>query len=357
MSRPTRVYIDSLALLHNISCIKQLAPNKKIIAMVKANAYGCGLSSVLPVLEGNVEAFGVASLEEAITVRNLGIRSPCILFQGVFGPEELDEVIAYNLEIVIHQEHQLNWLLSTKLPRPIKVWVKVNTGMHRLGFSPEKIPNILTALEGCAWVEKELGLLTHLACADEPTKRSNQDQLQLFHSIKLNNKKIIRSIANSAAIIAIPDSHADVIRPGIMLYGVSPFTNQIGRELGLLPVMRFVSKVSAIHSYPAGVAIGYGGTWKSINPSTIGVIPVGYGDGYPRHIQPGTEVWINGAIVPIVGRVSMDMITINVTNCPQVKIGDDVELWGQYIAVEKIAKSAGTIPYELLCQLSPRVRK
>ncbi|KTD06840.1 alanine racemase [Legionella jamestowniensis] len=357
MTRPTRVQIDATALLHNLNFIKRRAPHSKIIAMVKANAYGCGLSSVAPVLEGQIYAFGVACIEEAMAIRDLGIRSDCVLFQGIFSPEELDAVAAHHFQCVIHQPHQLQWLLEKPLPNKIKVWVKVNTGMHRLGFSPQNVHEIISTLRACPWVDAEIGIMTHLACADEPDNPSNQNQLRVFKELDLPQGNLIKSISNSAAILALPETHADVVRPGIMLYGVSPFAHQTGQELGLMPVMRFVSAISAIHHYPAQVRIGYGGTWQTNRPSVIGVVAVGYGDGYPRHIAQNTPVWINGSQVPIVGRVSMDMLTVDLTHCPEVKIGDPVELWGQHIPVESIALSAGTIAYELLCQFSPRVRQ
>ncbi|CEK10204.1 alanine racemase [Legionella hackeliae] len=357
MARPTRVQIDATALLHNLNFIKRRALNSKVIAMVKANAYGCGLSAVVPVLEGQVYAFGVACLEEAMAIRALGVRSDCVLFQGIFSPDELYAAASHKLQCVIHQPHQLQWLLSTPLSNKIKIWVKVNTGMHRLGFDPQEVYGVMDALRTCPWVDSEIGLMTHLACADEPENPSNQNQLRIFRELDLPDTQLIKSISNSAAILALPDTHADVVRPGIMLYGVSPFSHQIGQELGLMPVMRFVSAISALHHYPANARIGYGGTWQTSRPSIIGVVAVGYGDGYPRHIAENTPVWVNGTHAPIVGRVSMDMLTVDLTHCPGVKIGDAVELWGQHIPVESIALSAGTIAYELLCQFSPRVQQ
>ncbi|CDZ78792.1 Alanine racemase, biosynthetic [Legionella massiliensis] len=356
MARPTRVQIDETALLHNLNTIKRCAPESKVIAMVKANAYGCGIPAVVPVLEGQVYAFGVACLEEAMAIRTLGIRSDCVLFQGIFTPDELHLVAAHHFQLVIHQPHQLNWLLATPLANKIKVWVKINTGMHRLGFAPEACYEVINALTNCPWVDEEIGLMTHLASADEPDNPSNQSQLRLFKDLEFPGQ-YLRSIANSAAILALPETHTDVVRPGIMLYGVSPFSNQTGQELGLLPVMRFVSAISAIHHYPAQARIGYGGTWQTTKPSIIGVVAAGYGDGYPRHIAQNTPVWVNGQQAPIVGRVSMDMLTVDLTDCSDVRIGEPVELWGQHIPVEKIALSAGTIAYELLCQFSPRVRQ
>lgn len=357
MTRPTYIHIDQTALLHNIQRVKQCAPGKKIIAMVKANAYGCGISSVIPALDGQIYAFGVASLEEAMKLRALGSRSECILFQGVFAAEELQSVAKFGFQCVVHQMSQLQWLLSTQLATKIKVWVKVNTGMHRLGFKPQEVAEVITALLNCPWVDSDIGLMTHLASADEPDQSYSLKQLQVFHGIELPTANLTRSIANSAAIFALPDAHADVVRPGIMLYGVSPFSNKTGLELGLIPVMRLTSAVSAIHQYPAHARIGYGGSWQSDRTTTIGVVVIGYGDGYPRHVAPNTPTWVNGCIAPIVGRISMDMLTIDLTSCPGVKEGDSVELWGRHIPVEDIAKSAKTIAYELLCQVSPRVRE
>lgn len=356
MSRPTRVHIDATALLHNVRRVKQCAPNKQIIAMVKANAYGCGLSAVLPVLEGEVDAWGVACLEEALAIRRLGSRSDCILFQGVFHPEELPIAAENNLQCVIHHPDQLDWILKTPLSKKMKVWVKVDTGMHRLGFFPQEVKAVIDSLKDCSWVKKEMGLMTHLANADEPSLSSNQEQLHCFNQLSFAHVKLVRSIANSAAIMALPEAHADVVRPGIMLYGVSPLAHQVGVDLGLMPVMRLTSAISAIHHYPAHTRIGYGGTWQSDKPSIIGVVAIGYGDGYPRHIQSNTPTWVNGSIAPVVGRVSMDMLTIDLTHCPDVKLGDAVELWGPHIPVERVAQSAGTIAYELLCHMAPRVR-
>lgn len=356
MARPTRVYIDTSALLHNVQCVRQHAQGRKIIAMVKANAYGCGLSTVLPALDGHVDAFGVACFEEAQALRALGSQSECILFQGVFSADELPLVAQYNLQCVVHQARQLQWILATPLHKKIKVWVKVDTGMHRLGFDPAEVPDVMQALQTCPWVDCQIGLMTHLASADESCEPSNQAQLKIFDDLADFGGNIVRSMANSAAIMALPETHADVVRPGIMLYGVSPFANQTAYELGLMPVMRFMSEVSAIHHFPPNSPIGYAGSWQSQKPSIIGIVVAGYGDGYPRHIAAGTCVWVNGFTAPVVGRVSMDMLMIDLTDCPDVGIGDAVELWGKHIPVEIVAKAAGTIPYELLCQVSPRVR-
>lgn len=355
MSRPTKLVIEPRALLHNLAQVRHLAPGKKIFAMVKANAYGCGLTIVGPLLEGQVDAFGVACIEEALALRKLGCRTPCVLFQGVFSPDEFKMAVQNHFECVIHQPHQIQWLLNTRLDVPIKLWVKVNTGMNRLGFKPQELQEVMNALQTCSWVDKNMGLITHLACASEPEQIENYQQISLFEAISVSGFNQ-RSIANSAAIISLPQAHADVVRPGIMLYGVSPISNKTSRDLGLLPVMRFVSAISAIHHIPPLAQVGYNGTWRSEKPSLVGIIPAGYGDGYPRHIAANTPVWVKGKEVPIIGRVSMDMLAVDLTNHPDVKPGDSVELWGSHILVERIAKAADTTGYELLCQITERVR-
>lgn len=355
MSRPTRLVVEPSALLHNLTQIRRFAPGKKIVTMVKANAYGCGLHAVIPVLEGQVDAFGVACIEEALAIRKMGSRTHCILFQGVFSPDEFKIVSQYQLGCVLHQPHQLQWLLHTPLDSPIKIWVKVNTGMHRLGFKPHELQDVMNALQGCPWVDKDIGLMTHLASADEPQRPDNVQQISVFERISVAGFSQ-RSIANSAAIISFPQTHADLVRPGIMLYGVSPFADKTATDLGLIPVMRFVSAISAVYDNPPGAQVGYSGTWSSEKPSRVGIVAAGYGDGYPRHIAANTPVWVQGREVVIVGRVSMDMLAVDLTEHPDVQPGALVELWGTHILVERIATASGTIAYELLCQISERVR-
>jgi alanine racemase len=354
LSHPNQFHFCANALLHNLGLIKRLAPTQQIIAMVKANAYGCGLSRVIPVLEGRVDAFGVAHLEEALLIRKLGSNTACILFQGVFNAEEYPLLAEHQIDCVIHQTLQLDWLLQTPLAHPINCWIKVNTGMNRLGFEPDELDALLPRLKNCPWIGKELGLITHLGCASEPNRAENAAQLACFAAIQ-STAFHKRSIANSAAILALPHSHADVIRPGIMLYGVSPFEHQDALALGLKPVMTLRSAICAIHHYPRGRALGYGGTWTTKKtPSAIGIIPIGYGDGYPRHVQENTPVWIKGKEVPIVGRVSMNMLSVDLSDHLEIQRGDAVELWGQHLLIERIAAAAGTIPYELLCQITHR---
>lgn len=355
VTRPTRLIIDEKSLLHNVKLIQTLAPTQKIIAMVKANAYGCGVNKIVPILAKEVSAFGVACMEEALLVCKYAKHVPCILFQGVFSEAELRLAYQYKLHLVIHQKQQLDWLLQNPAEHEVNVWVKVNTGMHRLGFLEQEVSQVMQSLVRCSWVKKPIGMMTHLACADEFNSKFNEVQLKKFSEITRPYNNILRSIANSAAILAHPQAYADVIRPGVMLYGVSPFADRSSQKCDLLPVMRFVSKVTEIHDYPANIAVGYGGAWKSTKPSRIGVVPVGYADGYPRCINSNAKVWIAGNIVPIVGRISMDMLTIDLTSCKKVSIGADVELWGQHISVDEVASAAGAIGHEIIARIGSRV--
>lgn len=357
MTRPTLIEINTDALIHNARHIKKLCPNRQVIAMVKANAYGCGLRFVIPTLENEVDAFGVACLEEAIALRALS-NKPCILFQGIFSKEELNAITEHQLQCVIHHEKQLQWILETPLSKSLTVWIKVDTGMHRLGFSPTELDTVFNALKQCSWINDDIGLMTHIACADEPNHPQNAIQFQMFENIIKDYPAVqARSIANSAWILTHAEQTFEAVRPGIMLYGVSPFGVSIGSELGLKPVMHFISTVSVIHYYPPNSPIGYGGTWKSAVACRIGVVAAGYGDGYPRHVDSNATVWIKGHLVPIVGRVSMDMLTIDLTQFPDIEMGDRVELWGEHLPVERVAEYANTIAYELMCQISLRVRE
>ncbi len=355
MTRPTRIEVNTSALRHNIARVKACVPGKQVIAMVKADAYGCGVPAVVPVLERTVDAFGVACLEEARQVRKY-TQKPCILFQGMFTSDELLHLADNHFEVVVHQKEQLQWILNTLLSKPIRVWVKVDTGMHRLGFMPEEVSDVIQALQACAWVQHNIGIITHFASADTSESTQNNTQLEAFQALKLPDGIFTKSIGNSAAIFSMPDLLADAVRPGIMLYGVSPFFDKEGAEIDLKPVMQFISALTAIHTYAPGARVGYGATWEAERLSRIGVVAAGYGDGYPRHIGPNTPVYIKGHYVPIVGRISMDMLTVDLTDYPEVTLGNRVELWGAHLPVERIARSAGTIGYELICQVSPRVR-
>lgn len=353
--RPTILHIDRQALLHNFCVISQMAPQSKMIAMVKSNAYGCGLEYVVRVLSNHIYAFGVACVAEAMAIRGWGIQDKCLIFQGVHQAHEWQLSAQNGFEVVLHHPEQLKWLLQTPLSKPVRIWIKVNTGMHRLGFPISDFLDIEKALRDCPWVDEEIGLMTHFACADEPNHPLNQIQIENWQKIS-KNWQGPTSACNSAAIWSFPECHGTHIRPGLSLYGVSPFANKTFLDLNLKPVMRYSSALMTVWDYPKGVSIGYGATFTTKRPSTIGVVAVGYGDGYPRHVKEDTCVWINGQLAPIVGRISMDMMTVDLTDCTGVKFGDAVELWGENLPIEKISEQAGTIAYELMCQACPRER-
>lgn len=346
--RQAKVNIDQNALTYNLNYVKKLAPKAKIISMVKANAYGHGIKNCLPALIES-DGFGVACLDEAIEIRKLGYKHPITLIEGVFDEEELLTAISYQCECLVHQKQQIQWLIIHKdlyQKSNLKVWVKLNCGMNRLGFKPNEIIEIIEQLksEGFTCV-----LTMHFANADIDHSM-NEEQKNKFLEIKEACSPILCSCCNSAAIIKWPELHFDYIRPGIMLYGVSPITNQ---KTNLKPAMSFTATIIALNDIKPQEKVGYGSTFIAARKMTIAVIGIGYGDGYPRNYSTQNFVFINNQLAPLVGRVSMDMMTIDVTdlNC---SIGDQVELWGKHRLVDDVAHCNNTIGYELLCRLSNR---
>ncbi len=356
MTRSTNVHIDKSGLNHNINRVKQLAPNSRIAAMVKANAYGCGFNEVLPTLHDQVDAFGVACINEAIAIRHLGYDKPCILFQGTFSGNEYPLIESYGFELVIHCEDQLKQFLSYKFSKPIRCWLKVDTGMHRLGISVDKIENAVQRLIDCPHVAKPIGIMSHFACSDMPEHPLNNLQKTQFSSIRsLLGNDFIYSLSNSGAILSQPEAHYDMVRPGIMMYGGCPLAGKTASEIGLKPVTYFYSQIMSVKTIYAGDSVGYGAAWVANRTSRIALVATGYGDGYPRHISQESYVAIGSEFAPIVGRVSMDMLAVDVTNLSNISIGDKVELWGDIVPIDLVAHWAGTISYELLCQLQRRV--
>lgn len=346
--------VSASALIHNVATIKRLAPEASIVAMLKTNAYGCGVERVAPELVGHVEALGVATLEEAAQLMRLGIRVPCVVFQGAYEPNDWLNIAQYRWEAVLHQARQLNWLLATPLPQPVKLWIKINTGMNRLGFMPAEMPAVLAALKGCPWVDPHWIFMTHFANADEPAHGLNMQQWQQFQTLFPQEALPHRSVANSAAILTGLGKGAGWVRPGLMLYGVSPFSAQTGGQLGLRPVMCFETSVMHCFTVAPGASVGYGSTWVAPRPTRVGVVAAGYGDGYPRCVAPQTPVVIQGQRVPIIGRISMETLTVDLTQFPSVQAGDAVALWGETLPIEEIAQAAGTIPYELMVKVRER---
>jgi len=323
------------------------------MAVIKANAYGHGLVAVGRAL-ADADAFAVARIEEGVALREAGLGNRIVLLEGVFEPGHLPLAASLGLDIVIHSREQLEMLEAVTLPRAVETWLKIDTGMNRLGFRPEAVKDAAARLVGCRSVAGPPRLMTHLACADERDAGATERQLQRFNDAVTGHSGE-RSVANSAGLLWRPDSHADWVRPGIMLYGVSPFAGQTGVELGLRPAMQLLSNIIAVREVRRGERVGYGGTWTAAEDSRVAIAAIGYGDGYPRHLGSGTPVLVRDQRVPLVGRISMDMIAVDVTRLPEACVGDAVALWGQQLPVEELATLAGTIPYELLCGVTQRV--
>ena len=354
MTRPSRVIIDIKALEHNFSRIKELVHNSKVMAIIKADAYGHGIVRVAKTLR-DADAFGVACLEEAEQLRIASITTPIILLEGPYKPNDLSLIIKLNLEVVIHNEYQLELLEKSKIDGPIKVWLKIDTGMHRLGFSVDKTEEMLRRLMLCRNINSTPILMSHLATANEKNHALTYQQLDIFREIsKIVN--IEKTIANSAAIINFPDVHFDWVRPGLMLYGVSPLINSCGHDHGLKSVMTLESEIISIQYLSKGDPVGYGATWRCPENMPVGIIAAGYGDGFPRHAKSGTPILVNNIRCPLIGRASMDMLTIDLRNQSNAKIGDRVVLWGGSLPIEEIATYAETIPYELLCGVHKRLQ-
>ena len=356
MSRAAWAQINLSALRLNLQQVRRRAPNTRVAAMIKANGYGHGSVRVARALDG-ADAFGVASIDEALELRSAGITQRIVLLEGVSEVAELQQVQQERLDIVVHHESQLQLLhhATPNAASPMQVWVKLDTGMHRLGFPPADFSSVLQRLRKCAGLAPEMILMTHLASADERSSNVTMQQIACFETYT-HAQQCARSMANSAGILAWPPAHYEWVRAGLMLYGISPFPDTHAAQEGLQPVMTIKSKLIAINHFKQGDRIGYGGTWTCPQDMPVGVVAFGYGDGYPRHAASGTPVLLNGQRVELVGRVSMDMITVDLRSQPHAQVGDPVVLWGQGLPVEEIAQCAGTIPYELVCGITQRVR-
>lgn len=352
-SRRPQARIDLAALSHNFARVKQLAADSKVLAVLKANAYGHGMLQVAQALK-QADALGVARIDEALALRAGGITKPIVLLEGFFHADELSQVVASNLQLVIHHREQVDALLAAKLDAPVKVWLKIDSGMHRLGIYPDEFKQLYLRLNQSANVQAPLRLMSHFASSDELENPATLRQLQLFHHVVSDTVAEI-SLANSAAILNLPQSHADWVRPGLMLYGVSPMSENDAKAHGLQAVMTLSSSVIAVREVKAGDAVGYGGSWVARHDTRLAVVAIGYGDGYPRSAGNKAHVLINGQRLPVVGRVSMDMITVDIGQ-QQVAVGDKVILWGAELPVEQLALRVDTIPYELLCNITSRVQ-
>lgn len=354
MSRPTQIIIDLNSLRHNLKEVKRLAPTASILAMVKSNGYGHGIERVALGLP-NADAFGVASFEEGMQLRSVGIQQPIVLMEGLFNGIEIDEAHRQDFTLVVHHESQVQMLEKVKFEKPFTVWLKIDTGMRRLGFHPTEARSMYDRLKQCQSVKKPIGFMTHFAEADSNDRIQTMRQMALFDET-IQGLSGPRSLANSAGIVAWPSAHADWVRPGILLYGASPFEKRLGSDYALRPVMTFQSKLIALHNTAAGDRVGYGGTWTCPEAMPVGVVGVGYGDGYPRHVKHGAPVLVNGKPCPLIGRVAMDMLAVDLRTQPEAKVGDTVTLWGPDLPVEVIAEYSETSAYELLTRITQRVK-
>jgi alanine racemase len=348
-----RAEISAAALRGNLARIRELAPSSRVMAVVKANAYGHGLVPTALCL-ADADAFAVARLEEALALRGAGVRKPIVLLEGVFNAEQLAEAARQSLEVVLHEEEQIALLEQFAGPHRFTAWLKIDTGMNRLGFRPAQVERALARLVALGERLHELRLLTHFASADERNSALTALQIERF-GVLVGGRTHARSLANSAAVFALPEAHAQWVRPGLALYGVSPFADQVGASLGLQPAMRLLTTVIAVRDVRAGETVGYGATWRAARDSRVAIIAAGYGDGLPRALPNGTPVLVGERRAALVGRVSMDMIALDVTDAGAVRMGDIATLWGPELPVEEIAAHAGTIAYELLCGVSQRV--
>ncbi len=354
MARPSQIHIDLAALVANYRLACSLAPKSKTMAIIKANAYGHGAISCAQALRNDAPVFGVASIEEALQLRQAGIKQPILLLEGCFTADELPLIAQQQLWLMVENSRQVDMICTADCAVPLQTWIKIDTGMHRLGLSPAQVPRLFQRLLQSGNVASSITFATHFARADETDNDFTQRQIRCFQqAIKAFNCPT--SLANSAAILAWPEAHADWNRAGFMLYGVSPLNHVTKACLQLQPVMELTSKIISLRQVESGDGVGYGQQWIASRPSTIATIAIGYGDGYPRNAPDETPVLIRGQRANLAGRVSMDMITVDVSHISTVAIGDPVILWGKQLSVNEVAKACGTIGYELLTRITSRV--
>lgn len=354
MSRATHALIHLDALAHNLACVRRLAAKSRIMAVVKADGYGHGLERVARALAA-ADAFGVASLEDAQRLRDAGFTQRIVLLSGFDEPADLPLLRRLAADTVVHHPSQLA-MLAQAAPGPrIRCWLELDSGMHRLGLPLRDAGAAYARLRDLPAVDPEIVLMTHFARSDEFDAPATGEQIAAF-ARACADLQAPRSLANSAAVLGWPAAHADWVRPGGALYGISVVAGRCGSDFGLRPAMSLGTRLIAVNHFAAGAAIGYGGDFVCPRPLRIGVAAIGYGDGYPRHVASGTPVLVDGARAPIVGRISMDLMCIDITDLPTADVGSAVLLWGPDLPVEQIAAAAGTIGYELTCSITRRVR-
>ena len=360
MSRHTQAVINLSHIKSNFKMANQWAPNSKNMAIIKANAYGHGLIETAKSLEPIVPAFGVAIFEEAIRLRNSGIKKDILVLQGVSSLNDLRLASEEKIWLTIHNPAQLKLLLSKPQKNKLRIWLKLDTGMHRLGFEHNELILALEQLKNCQWVDKSIVISSHFSCASEINNPETTRQLEDFNQARLkliNDNNIQFSLSNSPAIAHLPSASFNWNRPGIMLYGLPLFDVPHSSEQKLRPAMTFKSRIIGVRKVNKGEYVGYGQKWRADRNSTIATVEVGYADGYPRQAKTGTPVVVNGKRAKLAGVVSMDLISIDVTNIPDVSIGDLVELWGEQLCANEVAQYADTIGYDLISRISPRVPK
>ena len=353
MARPTVVNIDIQAAQHNLRVIKAMAPDSRILAVVKANAYGHGACQLAAVLASSVDAFAVACLEEAQILRAYGITQRIVLLEGFYELNELTIIEDLDLELVLHHQTQLQAFLQYRFAKPQSLWLMLETGMHHLGFPLAALDELWQQLLDSSNIQGPPVLMTHFARSEETESNMTQEQCDRMMQMTQHFGADL-CLANSGAVFAHTGTHAQWIRPGLVLYGVSPFVDKVGRDLDLLAVMQFRSKITAIQQLQAGDSVGYGALFVCEEAMRVGIVPVGYADGYPFAAPTGTPVLVNGKEVALVGRISMDKLAIDLRTQPDACAGDEVLLWGQDLPVEVIARASQTIPYQLLTHAKSR---
>lgn len=343
--------IDKQALLYNIKLIREIAPKQKLLAMLKGNAYGHGLTIIATEIQEYVDAFGIMHISEGVYLRQNGLKNKILMLAGAHTYSDLIACAEYNLDIVIHDKEQVKLLQKVKLQSPVIVWLKINVGLNRLGFPPSEIKSIASILSKNANVKQPIKLMSHFSDSNQINNDITLTQLNYFRKI-VSTFPYESSLYNSAGILSCPSTYFNWIRPGLILFGVSPFNNSIGQDHGLKPVMTFHTRLISVKKHFKGDRIGYEGTWTCpLDGLLLGIIPIGYADGYPRHLLSNTPVIVNGKKCYIVGRVSMHLSIIDLSNCLHAKVNDEVILWGKELPIELIAAQASTIPNELLVSI------
>ncbi|MGY3867670.1 alanine racemase [Aeromonas bivalvium] len=348
-----RAEISVAALRHNVKVLQAQAGDRRIMAVLKANAYGHGMVQMAQAL-AEAPAFAVARVDEGIQLRRHGIRQPILVLGGFHDGQQLAQMAEWELQTTLHCHEQVTLLEQAAPSRPVTLWLKIDTGMNRLGIRGEELAAVLARLARCPGVTQPVRQMTHFGRADELDCEATAEQITRFHALTrhLPGEK---ALANSAGLLGWADALGDWVRPGLALYGISPFAGESGRDRGLRPVMTLKSRLMAVRDCPAGAPVGYGAHWHAPQVTRLGVVATGYGDGYPRLAPTGTPMLINGREVPIVGRVSMDMLTVDLGPAATDRVGDEVVLWGEGLPVERVAEHIGTIPYELVTRLTGRV--